>query len=55
MLTVTAERLTEVVHPATLLQVEAFHTLGLRERLLTLPAMMAFVVSLITFEHAKQG
>lgn len=42
-----AERLTEVVHPATLSQGEAFHRLGLRERLLTLPVMMAFVVSLI--------
>jgi len=42
-----AERLTEVVHPATLSQVAAFHRLGLRERLLTLPVMMAFVVSLI--------
>jgi hypothetical protein len=41
------ERLTEVVHPATLSQVDAFHKLGLRERLLTLPIMMAFVVSLI--------
>lgn len=37
----------EVVHPATLSQVHAFHTLGLRARLLTLPVMMAFVVSLI--------
>ncbi len=42
-----AQRLTEVVHPATLAQIDAFHKLGLRERLLTLPIMMAFVVSLI--------
>jgi hypothetical protein len=42
-----ADRLTEVVHPATLAQVDAFHKLGLRERTLTLPIMMAFVVSLI--------
>jgi hypothetical protein len=42
-----AERLTEVVHPATLRQVATFQQLGLRARLLTLPVMMAFVVSLI--------
>jgi len=42
-----AQRLTEVVHPATLSQIAAFHKLGLRERLLTLPIMMAFVVNLI--------
>lgn len=42
-----AERLTEVVHPATLAQVDAFRKMGLRERILTLPIMMAFVVSLI--------
>jgi hypothetical protein len=41
------ERLTEVVHPATLNQIAAFHHLGLRERTLTLPVMMAFVVSLL--------
>jgi hypothetical protein len=40
-------RLTEVVHPATLNQVAHFHNLGLRERLLNLPVMMAFVLSLI--------
>ncbi|NDJ35335.1 MAG: hypothetical protein GYB64_11775, partial [Chloroflexi bacterium] len=42
-----ADRLTEVVHPATLGQVATFQQLGLRARLLTLPVMMAFVVSLI--------
>jgi Transposase DDE domain len=40
-------RLSEVVHPATLNQVAHFHDLGLRERLLNLPVMMAFVLSLI--------
>src|SRR5262245_59415564 len=40
-------RLTELVQPATLNQVAHFHALGLRERILNLPVMMAFVVSLI--------
>lgn len=40
-------RLTEVVHPATYAQVASFHALGLRERILTLPVMMAFVLSLV--------
>lgn len=40
-------RLTDLVHPATLNQVAHFHNLGLRERLLNLPVMMAFVLSLI--------
>lgn len=40
-------RLTELIHPATLAQVAAYHAAGLRERILTLPVMMAFVLSLI--------
>src|SRR5437660_10987775 len=40
-------RLSELIHPATLNQVAYFHQLGLRERILTLPIMMAFVLSLI--------
>jgi DDE family transposase len=40
-------RLTELIHPATYAQVAAFHARGLRERILTLPVMMAFVLSLI--------
>src|SRR5918911_481922 len=40
-------RLSEIIHPATLNQVAHFHELGLRERILTLPIMMAFVLSLI--------
>jgi hypothetical protein len=42
-----AARLAEVVHPATLAQVAAFHDRGLRERVLTLPVMVAFVLSLL--------
>lgn len=40
-------RLTELIHPATYAQVAAYQAMGLRERVLTLPVMMAFVVSLI--------
>ncbi len=40
-------RLTDIVHPITLNQVAHFHQLGLRERLLTLPIMVALVLSLI--------
>jgi hypothetical protein len=39
--------LTEMVHPATLRQLDHYHKLGLRERLLTLPVTVAFVLSLI--------
>src|SRR3990170_4527800 len=42
-----AARLTEIVHPATLNQVSYYHQLGLRERTLTLPVMVALVLSLI--------
>jgi hypothetical protein len=41
------ERLTEIVHPATLAQLAYYRQLGLRERLLTLPVMVALVLSLI--------
>jgi hypothetical protein len=40
-------RLTDLVHPATYAQMAAFRAMGLRERILTLPVMMAFVLSLI--------
>ena len=40
-------RLKEIIHPATLAQVHHYAALGLRERTLTLPIMMALVVSLI--------
>lgn len=39
--------LTEVIQPATLSEVAHFHQLGLRERILTLPVMVAFVLSLL--------
>jgi hypothetical protein len=42
-----ADQLTDLVHPATFNQLAYFHHLGLRERTLTLPIMMAFVLSLI--------
>jgi hypothetical protein len=41
------ERLTEIVHPATLAQVSHFHQLGLRERTLSLVVMVAFVLEMI--------
>lgn len=41
------DQLADLVHPATFNQVAYFHTLGLRERTLTLLVMMAFVLSLI--------
>jgi hypothetical protein len=40
-------RLTEIVHPATLAQVEYFRKLGLRERTLGLIVMVAFVLDMI--------
>jgi hypothetical protein len=40
-------RLSEVVHPATYSQLALFHQMGLRERTLSLPVMVAFVLSLI--------
>jgi Transposase DDE domain len=43
----TEARLMEIVHPATLNQVAHFYDLGLRARVLNLPVMMAFVLSLI--------
>lgn len=42
-----AAQLTEIIHPATLNQVSYYHQLGLRERTLTLPVMVALVLSLI--------
>src|SRR5512134_1423014 len=40
-------RLIEVVHPATLQLISYYHQLGLRERLLTLPVMVALVLILL--------
>jgi hypothetical protein len=42
-----AERLTEIIHPATLAQIAHFHRLGLRDRVLNLPVMVALVLSMI--------
>jgi Transposase DDE domain len=42
-----AERLREIIHPATLAQVAHFHRLGLRERTLNLPVMVALVLSMV--------
>jgi hypothetical protein len=42
-----AARLSELVHPATYTQLAAYQAMGLRERILTLPVMVAFVLSLI--------
>ena len=39
--------LTDLIQPATFAQVASFQALGLRERILTLPVMVAFVLSLI--------
>jgi hypothetical protein len=44
---VVAEHLTELIHPATLAQLDHFRRLGLRERVLTLPVMVALVLSMI--------
>jgi hypothetical protein len=41
------ERLTEIVHPATLAQANYFRSLGLRERTLGLTTMVAFVLEMI--------
>ena len=42
-----AARLSELVHPATYAQIAAYQAMGLRERILPLPVMVAFVLSLI--------
>jgi hypothetical protein len=42
-----SEELTQLIHPLTLGQVAHFHRLGLRERLLTLPVMVALVLTMI--------
>ncbi|MDI7278009.1 MAG: hypothetical protein QME94_18670 [Anaerolineae bacterium] len=41
------DRLTELIKPATLRLVDAFRAMGLRPRILTLPAMVASAPSLI--------
>ena len=49
----TAQRIKEVIHPATLAQVEYYQQLGLRERTLTLPVMVAIVISLVWRQFAS--
>jgi hypothetical protein len=39
--------LTEIIHPITLAEVTHYHRMGLRERVLTLPIMVALVLSMI--------
>lgn len=41
-----SERHTELIHPVTLGQVAHFHQLGLRERVLSLPVMVALVLTM---------
>lgn len=40
-----SERLAELVHPATYTQIDYYHRLRLRQRLLTLPVTVAVVLS----------
>jgi len=42
-----AQRLTELIHPATLSQLGYYRHLGLRQRVLTLPVVVALVISMI--------
>src|SRR4051812_4412777 len=42
-----SEELTQLIHPHTLGQVAHFHRLGLRERVLPLPVMVALVLTMI--------
>lgn len=42
-----AQRLEQLVHPATYAQMAAYQSLGLRQRLLTLPVMVALVLAMI--------
>jgi len=48
-------RLTELIHPATYAQVAAYHARGLRERALTLPVMMALVLSMLWRQIGSVG
>jgi Transposase DDE domain len=50
-----SEHLTQIIHPATLAQVAHFHQLGLRERLLGLPVMVALVLTLLWRQIASVG
>jgi len=48
-------RLTDLIHPATYNQLVFYQQLGLRERILTLPVMVAFVLSLIWRQVGSVG
>jgi hypothetical protein len=48
-------RLTELIHPLTLSQVAHYHDLGLRERVLSLPVMVALVLSMIWRQIGSVG
>jgi len=50
---VIAQQIKEVIHPATLAQVEYYQQLGLRERTLTLPVMVAVAISLVWRQFAS--
>jgi hypothetical protein len=41
------DHLTALIHPATFAQLDHYRALGLRDRILTLPVMVAFVLSLL--------
>ncbi len=49
----TAQRLATIIHPATLAQMDYYRQMGLRERILTLPRMVALVLSLIWRQFAS--
>jgi hypothetical protein len=49
------EQLTEVIHPATLAQLDYYWSLGLRERVLTLPVMVALVLTMIWRQVGSVG
>jgi hypothetical protein len=48
-------RLTELIHPLTLSQVAHYHDLGLRDRILSLPVMVALVLSMIWRQIGSAG
>src|SRR5579859_1229066 len=48
-------RLTELIQPLTLSQVAHYHDLGLRERVLSLPVMVALVLSMIWRQIGSVG
>src|SRR5712692_9754064 len=50
-----SEHLTQLIHPLTLGQVAHYQALGLRERTLTLPVMVALVLSMIWRQIGSVG